>query len=220
MKHPQVARWSEIAEVWDPSHSDTSCSHDWGEERATVVERRRLGSIFQWYVRLSGKKRFVNCHARTTLRVCYVLTLFPDAKLIYVERDGRDVVRAMVSKVRTEPERSSIPMGDYCRPPAFQKLLRPDIVEQTCLQWLEIVKTFERDTQGLAERICRIDSHEMFQSPRQIMQRVLAYCELPSAPEVFAAIPESLNSTDDKSAPDFSSSDQMIVERMLGRRQR
>jgi hypothetical protein len=193
-RHPDVADWSEIPEVWDPDHKNPACSHRWDASRVTAAESRRLRGRFYWYARLAGKKRFLNCHARTTVRIPYVLAIFPDCKLIHVQRDGRAVVKEMVNKIRNDRARQAVPMGGYCRPPGFEEMLGDDLVEQTCRQWLGILDTFRRDADVLpATRICHVRSEDLFEHPRSTLSDVLAYCEL-SDSDVLQGLPAKLTS--------------------------
>lgn len=118
--HRDVADWSEANEVWDPD------GHPWrlsARETPPVwidpvsfIERwwrdaeprqEEIRSVFGAHQFLQGKSRFSNKTPYNTLRIPQVLSIFPDARLINIVRDGRAVVYSYlqreVKKIRKAP---------------------------------------------------------------------------------------------------------------------
>jgi hypothetical protein len=215
-RHPDVITWSEVPEIWDVDHLNRDVSHNWDAGRATFRERRRLRGCFYWYTKLAGKRRFVNSHARNTLRLPFILRVFPDCKILFVQRDPRAVVNAMVNKIASDPGRQRSPMGRYCRPPGFRRMLREDLVEQTCLQWLGIITAFEAQRRQLPDGcFMLVRSEELHRSPRRVLRDALAHCDLP-IPADIAHVPDVIDCGDSAWRVDRTAEEIATMHRLLG----
>jgi hypothetical protein len=217
-RHPDVVTWSEAPDIWDVDHLNRDVSHEWDADRATRRERRRLRGCFYWYAKLAGKRRFVNSHARNTLRIRFILRVFPDCKIVFVQRDPRAVVNAMVNKIASDPGRQRSPMGRYCRPPDFRAMLRDDLVEQTCLQWLGIIEEFEAQLRDLPPgRVLTVRSEELHRSPGAVLNHTLTYCALAAMPGV-NRIPDFIPTNDSAWRADRTAAEIETMHRLLGRK--
>jgi hypothetical protein len=117
------------------------------------------------------------------------MAVFPDCKIIFVLRDGRPVVSAMLDKIRMRNSPESAPMGEYCRPPGFEEMLDEDLVKQTCRQWLGIIDTFRRDAALLPPgRVHHVRSEELFEKPGPTLAGVWDYCQLPPTPDLLSTL--------------------------------
>ena len=89
-KHIQVNQWYEPYFVWD--HFFRTASHD---ERtaadATSQVERQIFKDFMNYRRRSNCLVLVDKSPRNSLKISYILKIFPQAKFIHILRDGRDV---------------------------------------------------------------------------------------------------------------------------------
>jgi hypothetical protein len=89
-QHPDISQWYEPNFVWDRHFRDYP--HD---ERtfddATPNIRRQIYSDFVTYKRRMGSNIILDKSPRNSLRVPFILSIFPHARFIYITRDGRDV---------------------------------------------------------------------------------------------------------------------------------
>ena len=82
--HPDIANWSEAGRVWDPfSYDDPDADHCWGADRYTSKDARRIHARFECFRQMHKKERFVNKHPRNSVRIDYILKIFPDFIIYY-----------------------------------------------------------------------------------------------------------------------------------------
>jgi hypothetical protein len=88
-RHPQVSQWYEPYFVWD--HLFRDASHD---ERtaadATVDVRRQIFKDFSRYRQQQRCLALIDKSPRNSLKILFILEIFPRAKFIHLLRDGRD----------------------------------------------------------------------------------------------------------------------------------
>jgi hypothetical protein len=89
-KHPQVSQWYEPYFVWDHffrlAADDERTAAD-----ATAKVREQIIRDFSRYRKKKGTAVLVDKSPRNSLKIPFILTIFPDARFIHLLRDGRDV---------------------------------------------------------------------------------------------------------------------------------
>jgi hypothetical protein len=204
--HPWVANWSEAGQVWDPArYYDPEADHHWRASDVTPEAAARLHARFEHYRRSRDKKRFVNKHPRSSVRVEYIAQVFPDAFFVHVIRDGRAVVNSIANKIREEPERQTVPFGNFCKPPNWRQLLREDLIEQSAWQWREIVGHILDKKDLLGERFHQFKYEDMCANPREVLASVAAFAGLPTSEGLLDQIPASLENMNYKFKEDLTS---------------
>ncbi len=124
----RLTHWpGEAHEVWEAYYhpalrdwgSNVLKSSDLTDEAATYISR-------QFALIAGSKHRFIDKTPRNALRVGFLEALFPDARYVYLRRDGRDNVNSLINAWRTPryrtyrlPEPHSIPTVD----PAWWKFV-------------------------------------------------------------------------------------------------
>ena len=89
-KHGQVSQWYEPYFVWD--HYFRTVSHDERTAEDAVVKVN-----YQIYTDFCNYKRKKEClvlidkSPRNSLKIPFILKIFPEARFIHLLRDGRDV---------------------------------------------------------------------------------------------------------------------------------
>ena len=89
-KHPQLSQWYEPYFIWDRSFR--MAPHD--ERTAADASGRIKEQIFKDFARYRKNKRcqaLIEKSPRNSLKISFILEIFPDAKFIHLLRDGRDV---------------------------------------------------------------------------------------------------------------------------------
>lgn len=66
-----------------------------GKEDATEEVRRRARRLFGAYLRATGSRRVVDKYPELIFRVPFVRGIFPDARFVFLVRDGRDTCRSI-----------------------------------------------------------------------------------------------------------------------------
>jgi hypothetical protein len=213
--HPDVANWSEAGRLWDPiDYSNPEADHCWGAERVRPREARRLHGWCEWYRRSQRKRRFLNKHPRNSVRIDYLDRILPDARFVHVIRDGRAVVASMLAQIRARPRRQTLPFGGFCKPPGWRALLRDDRVEQTALQWREIVRHVRERGGRLAPRYVEVRYEDACEQPAQAFRTLFAFAGLPYGEPELAAIPERLENRNARFRDVLSESEIATVERV------
>jgi hypothetical protein len=116
-----VAHWpGEAHEVWEADYHPAL--RDWesnalDESDLEPAAAQRIQRAF--FLVTGSKKRLIDKTPRNSFRVPFVNSLFPDARFIYIQRDGRDNVNSLINAWRTPryrtyrlPEPHAIPGVD------------------------------------------------------------------------------------------------------------
>ena len=102
--HPEIAYWDEPNYVWKAARM--RASHDVVSDTAiTLEELAKIRNKFNEYVRSSQRSRLCEKTPANCLRLPLVLKALPDAKVIHIVRDGRDVA---ISAMRRWTGRSDV----------------------------------------------------------------------------------------------------------------
>ncbi len=196
--HPDVAFWEEPRPVWEIGNSlkksDVLSAGDLTDQIADKIDRRFAG-----YLSHSGRTRFAEKTPANTLRIPFVHSLYPDAKIIHVIRNGPAAVTSIL-KMRSRPPRpdrvwsrlremplSGIPALLLKAMRRERFLLRPegwrdfsgDPVEQTCQIWKAVTEKSKADLARLPDDSWMEFRYEDFIKDHHAhLDRVLEFCEL------------------------------------------
>jgi hypothetical protein len=103
-RHPDLAWIEEPNFVWKSYNADVG--HDMlPPTRATDRVKRHIHARFDAMRKAQGRARIVEKTPQSTLRLPFVLEVFPDAKLVHVIRDGRQVVASARRKYMGSTEK-------------------------------------------------------------------------------------------------------------------
>ncbi|MCC6909413.1 MAG: sulfotransferase [Phycisphaerales bacterium] len=202
--HPELANWSEGHFLFDPHYRNQKNEHRWTEKDVTAFGARRLRSNIDWYCRYISLRQRLNAHRftnklpRNTLRVPWLLSIFPDAEFVHIIRDGRAVVRSMI-RVMEKQHKQDRTLADFARPPGWQEYYRADPYEAHARQWAGIEDTVQSDLEKVpAERVCRAKYEEFILDTRNIMRRMCAQFGLQDDDRAVACFPEHLENRNSK----------------------
>ncbi len=89
-KHPQVSQWYEPYFVWDKGFRLTA--HDERtEEDATPKVQKQILKDFCAYKKRKKCSVLIDKSPRNSLKIHFILKIFPQARFVHLLRDGRDV---------------------------------------------------------------------------------------------------------------------------------
>jgi hypothetical protein len=98
-----VAHWpGEAHEIWERDHHPAL--RGWGSNvlSAADTDARSAARIRRSFFLVTGtKKRLIDKTPRNSLRIPFVDALFPDARYVFLHRDGRDNVNSLITAWRT-----------------------------------------------------------------------------------------------------------------------
>lgn len=92
-RHPSIAYWVEPRHVWTWGHAYRP-DDVLGPDDATPRIKKHIRSVFDRYVSEQGANRLMEKTPSNCLRVPFVREVYPEAKLLFVVRDGRSVLRS------------------------------------------------------------------------------------------------------------------------------
>lgn len=92
--HPQVGTWIEPYFVWD-KHFRGAGDDCRSEINADPLVRKQIRSCFEKFRRALGVRWVVDKSPRSCLRLDFVKAVFPEARYLFLVRDGRDCVLSM-----------------------------------------------------------------------------------------------------------------------------
>lgn len=117
----KLAHWpGEAHEVWEANHHPALRGWESNFLTAEEVEAASAAKIKREFFLVTGKaKRLIDKTPRNAGRVGFIDSLFPDARFVFLQRDGRDNVNSLINAWRTPryrtyalPEPHSIPGVD------------------------------------------------------------------------------------------------------------
>jgi hypothetical protein len=143
--HPDIVDYSEARVLWDRDFHDRNNDtlKDAGDVRPSDV--RRLRGIFCYYQWASGKRMVMNRHPENSLRIHFMKTIFPEAKLVHIVRDGHAAICSNYLSARNKPNRPKYPFGGYIRPPGWRDWLSRPVLEQLAHMWSTAVLYADRE---------------------------------------------------------------------------
>lgn len=91
--HPDIAYWVEPRHIWtrgNAKHPDDRLT----AAHATGAVKAKIRAAFADYAKQQGKAWFCEKTPSNCLRVPFLLEVFPEAKVVFIVRDGRSVLRS------------------------------------------------------------------------------------------------------------------------------
>jgi hypothetical protein len=172
--HPEVKYIFEAHQIWEIAGTGENGSHRLTARQATAPVEEQ---IRQWFRQQAGTTRLVvEKNPRNVLRVPFIRAIFPEAKLIHVIRDGRDVACSMVPGCGgTE--------WQHLKPPSWQEFMRRAEGPVRCaMAWREIMEIALADLADAPHLPVRYE--DMLRQPRKTADEVMNFLSLDMAPVV------------------------------------
>jgi len=183
--HPQVTYIFEAHHVWETAGTGMNDSHRLVAADATPPVRARLR---EWlHGQGSPDTVIVEKTPRNVLRIPFLRAIFPDAQIIHIVRDGRDVACSLMPGVGGAE-------WQHLKPPSWQQLMSAATgVVRCALAWKESVEIALDDLQGVPH--LQVRYVELVTRPREEARRVMRYLGLPDRPAVVAFCDKIQDST-------------------------
>lgn len=178
--HPELANWTESPEVWEPYWAEGQDSeynrlepkYETDVEKMDIVRTR---DAYERFVKMENKTRFLNKNPRNVVRIGFMKKIFPDAKIIHIFRDGRDVVNSITRTM-----------------PSF-------MIETICDRWCNSLNEVKNQSAKIPkEDFIGIKYEEFCERPREIIMKAYEKCELKFDEMLISKIPEKLHNFNGK----------------------
>lgn len=195
----RLVHWpGEAHEVWEADYHPALRGWDSNALDATDVTAEAAVRIRRSFVLLTGaRRRMIGKTPRNSLRIPFVDALFPDARFVFLRRDGRDNVSSLINAWRTPryrtyelPEPHSIPGTD----PLWWKFVlypgwRADLagpLEIVCAKQWKVSNDYALDGgNGMApDRWVELSYEDFIKRPVEETGRVMELLDLPYEQEV------------------------------------
>jgi len=161
--------------------------------------REKARRIFARYLALIGRSRLLDKYPEHIFRVAYLLSVFPDAKIIFITRSGVDAIASIAkwSEVNTLEQGDSVEdwwgrndakwhylCAQVLSLPAYQESLSGvdlqalDHVNRAALEWLVTMDAGIKARQEFPEQIVSVSYESLLSEPVEFFKNVFDFCEL------------------------------------------
>lgn len=197
----------------------------WNFQRRPAIRRmlrnvyRQTFPLMQFFFHNENGKRLVEKTASNCFRLGYVNEVFPDSKIIYPVRDGRNNVNSLIngwlnpSRFFTYdvPEKLNIkdyPHGrwKFVLPPGWRDYVNRPLAEVCAFQWRAcheamLAETGKPKYQG---RVLRVKLEQLVTEPERIFRQIAEFIEVPYDEYFQSAVKELpvVNSPDNDTSQD------------------
>ncbi|UCH62819.1 MAG: sulfotransferase [Fidelibacterota bacterium] len=172
--HPRVSYIFEAHGIWELGGMGQNESHRLTEAHAVPDVRAKIQAWFKQQEK-PGCFLLEKC-PRNTLRVPYLRAIFPEAKIIHIVRDGRDVACSLVPGCGGDK-------WQHLKPPSWQELFSQYRGAVRCaLAWKESVQIALHDLAATSH--IQIRYEDLVQTPHEVVGNLLSYLDLEDDPAV------------------------------------
>jgi len=158
--HMDLANWTEASEVWEPQwiegqDSDYDRLIPKYENDVDEMDLTRITEAFYRFVKSQKKKRLINKNPRNSTRILYIKKIFPDAKIIHIYRDGREVVNSVTRNMDN------------------------NMIKKICERWVKTINEIKKQQSKVSKLdFFEIKYEEFCEKPREIIEKAFQICEL------------------------------------------
>jgi len=203
---PQLLKFGyELPDFWDALHGPLN--NGWESEAAGAAQARpehRAAALRFFYQRL-GAGRVLDKTCINTLRLPYLYQLFPQARFVFIQRDGRDNISSMIDgwrHGRTDggfglahffgpfPEPVAINDGEFNEwhfflPPGWRDYNHASLEEVCAFQWVSANRlALEAKRLIPAEQWVHLRYEDLFERPVEMFEQAFAQLDLPFTAEL------------------------------------
>lgn len=184
--HPEVKYIFESYVPWRIVGRGVNGSDRFTADQATPVVRSFIRWWFRW--RKGDARIIVEKNPRNILRIPFLRAVFPEAKIIHIVRDGRDVACSLVPGLGGR-------WWAHERPPQWRDIFaRYQGVIRCAHAWNEIVRTGLADLAGVPHLQVRYE--DLVARPHDVARQIFDYLGLPLHPAVTEFCCNIQNSTE------------------------
>lgn len=203
---PQLLKFGyELPDFWDALWGPLN--NGWDSEAAGAKQARpehRAAALRFFFQRL-GAGRVLDKTCINTLRLPYLYELFPKARFVFIQRDGRDNISSMIDgwrHGRTDggfglahffgpfPEPVAINGGEFAEwhfflPPGWRDYNRASLEEVCAFQWIAANRlALEAKCLIPAEQWVHLRYEDLFERPVEMFEQAFDKLDLPFTPEL------------------------------------
>ena len=193
--HPDVRYKHEAHSIWNKAGLGENDSHRLLASHANDKIKRKIRRRFEY---AKGQAEFLaeKC-PRSVLRVPFIRDVFPEAKLVHIYRDGRDVACSLLPGIGGDEWK-------HLKPPNWKALFEQEKGIVRCAKtWLTVMEIALADLEEVPHLAVRYE--ELVQKPWEIAQNILHFLDLPEHDQVRDFCERIQNRTDGSYQPEKQS---------------
>jgi len=174
--HPDIRYLFEAHGIWGwgPVGSGINESHRLTVEHATPAVKERI--LKQMEIQAHGAQLMVEKNPRNTLRIPFLLEIFPSARFIHIVRDGRDTACSMVPGCGGAEWK-------HLKPPDWQEYYsKYNGVIRCAHVWKQVVQIAIQDLQKVDH--LQVKYEELVISPLTTAKKIFSYMKYDLHPQV------------------------------------
>jgi len=184
----------EAQRFWDylwPGPDDTMGAGD-----LTAKQKRFYVSALRYLHKQHTKTRFIAKYPRLSMRVGWLMALFPDARFLHMTRDWRAVVSSTLQRKVKREKRGGGWFG--VRIPGWQGMQDLPHELTAARQFKVATQALEADSLQFPDRFYRVDYADLCQDTERVMREIAGFCELSFSDAFQSTLPQDLKSRNDK----------------------
>jgi hypothetical protein len=186
--------------LWEMFHHDRGRDWSFHEVGADSITDRERRVLFWAIDRLTRGSRYLDKDPANCFRIRYLDALFPDARFVFLKRDGRATVSSLLTAWRSDTgafpgKRLRIPLSidgytgtrwRFVVPPGWEAYANGRSLEEVCaFQWTSCMNAILSAREEISdERWIEVSYEQMVEAPREAAARLLSALELPPDPQV------------------------------------
>ena len=172
--HPAVKYIFEAHTIWEVGGEGENGSHRLTGDHATPAIKTKITSWFQ--NQSQGEQVLVEKNPRNILRIPYIHKIFPEAKIVHIVRDGRDVACSMIPGCGgTE--------WLHLKPPSWKEYYDSYSGGMRCaMAWKQVMEIGLQDLQNISHLQIRYE--DLVVSPHSVTSCLFEYLGLDLHPAV------------------------------------
>jgi Sulfotransferase family len=183
--HPKIANWSELNQLWDKlgypwDESERQRSPDWIAPVEFVrqwwaetppAERRAIRGALGVYQYFARKPILLNKSPMHTFRVEQILEMIPEARFVYLVRDGRAVAFSYTEKISGKIKANPEPYRK-----AGLELTFNDLVLKLAEHWAQAQRQYEKYKAALRpEQLLALRYEDLCAEPRPALNSIFDF---------------------------------------------
>lgn len=138
------------------------------------------------HIKFHGKKRFISDQSSNTQRIGLIRSIFPNAYIIHVIRDGRAVSSELIRRKWWKNHRP----WWYDRTPLEWVEEGKEPITMCGVHWLKTVSAVLEDKENIGEQYLEVRYEELVKNPLELLRRVALFCQLDWYPELEEYLPQ------------------------------
>jgi hypothetical protein len=164
--HPDVKYIFEAHPIWELAALGENDSHRLSNVQATAPI---IKAVREWFENQQGPSLTVEKNPRNTLRVPYITSIFPEAKIIHIVRDGRDVACSLLPGIGSAE-------WMHLKPPNWKALLVEEPITRCAMVWRDIMEIALADLSSIPHLMVKYE--DMVLAPENVAKTILNYLGL------------------------------------------